>query len=421
MTSLYAILDIVENQSIVHHVVSLNISDPDNISYVPFGTISGFEDKYFFSAILDPVQSKIFFGLSDSTSNTSVENIYLYSITFPDLATVTPFCTINTVYVNLNPQATYNIADNLFYYAINNDPNGFDYTINTIDSDGNIVVTSINVSNIQNSNYGIPIFNDYIYATLRPGNSFTVYYASLNDNTSGSITSPITPQPPGNIWSVFDLSGVLWGSSQMDASDPPGLSLYQLQCTQNGLPGSDSFPVAFIGDMPTTYENNSITNITLFTPSACIHGSSKVHLADMTKKQISTLTTSDIVRCPDNKQAKIKQIIPCWNHLPNQPSQQMIVFEKDSLSHNTPDERFAIDPQHPICTIDDYLKYGIYALRPARMFANNRTIYRDTIDNIHLGIMEPNIRYDLVLEGSNVYIANNVVVKARKSFRDRGY
>lgn len=416
MTSLYAVLDTVSNDSIVHNVVSINISDPDNISYVFFGTIAGFEDKYFVSTTLDPVQSKLFFALSDSNSNTSVENIYLYAVSFPDLLNVTPFCATNTVYINLNPQVTYNVADNLFYYAINNDPNGYDYTVNTIDSDGTITVTSINTSNIQNANNGIPIFNNYMYSTYRPGNSFTVYYASMSDNTTGTISGLIFPQPPGQIWSVFDLNGVLWGTTEYSASSPPSYSLYKLQCTQNGLPAPDQFPVEFIGDMSTTFEDNLISNITLFTPSACIHGSATIVLANNTQKQISSLTTSDVIRCPDNKQAIIKQIIPCWNHLPNQPSQQMVVFEPNSICYNTPDSWFAIDPGHPMCTVDQYLKYGINALRPAMMFINRRTIYRDTIDNIHR-ILEPNIRYDLVLEDSNVYVANNVVVKARKSFR----
>jgi hypothetical protein len=82
-TQLYAILDIGTVGSIVHQVVSIDISDPNNISYVPIGTIAGFADKYFVSATFDPVSSKIFFALSNSDSNTSVDNIYLYSVTFP--------------------------------------------------------------------------------------------------------------------------------------------------------------------------------------------------------------------------------------------------------------------------------------------------------------------------------------------------
>jgi hypothetical protein len=418
MTNLYAILDIGTIGSIVHNVVSIDISDPDNITYVQFGTIAGFADKYFVSTTLDPILSKIFFALSDSDANTSVDNIYLYSVTFPDLLTVTPFCTNNTVHINLNPQITYNVADNLFYYAINNDPLGYDYTINTIDLNGNIIVTSINVSNIQNSSNGLQIFNNYIYATYRPGNSFNAYYAAINNNTTGSIGSPITPQPPGQIFSIFDLNGVLWGTTQYNGSSPPSYSLYRLQCTTNGLPASNPFPSQLVGSMPTTFENNLIANMTLFTPTACIHGSSKIFLANGTQKQISNLTPSDIVLCPNNGQAKIKQIIPCWNHVPNHPSQDMIVFEKDSICLNTPSERFAIDPEHPMCTINEYLKDGNNALRSPKTFLNNRIIYRDNIDLIHnRGVLETNIRYDLILENSDVYIANNMVIKAKSSFK----
>jgi len=263
-TQLYAILDIGTVGSIVHQIVAIDISDPDNIAYVPFGTIPGFADKYCVSATLDPVAGKLFFALSSSDSNTSVDNIYLYSVTFPDLSTTTPFCVSNTVYVNLNPQAAYNVADGLFYYAINNDPMGYDYSVNTIDGSGSIVVTTINVSNIQNSSNGLPIFNGYVYAPYRPGNSFTAYYASLTGNTTGSINSPITPQPPGQIWSVFDSTGVLWGTTQLGASSPGSYSLYRLQPTTAGLPASDPFPSAFVGDMPTTFQTNAIANATLF-------------------------------------------------------------------------------------------------------------------------------------------------------------
>jgi hypothetical protein len=272
--SLYAILDsgtvgsIVHNVgSIVHNVVSIDYSDPNNITYVPFGTIAGFADKYFVSATLDPISSKLFVALSDADSTTSVTNIYLYSVTFPDLLTITPFCVNNTVYVNLNPQVTYNVADNLFYYAVNNDPLGYDYTVNTIDSSGNITVTSINTSNLQNSSNGLQIFNNFIYATYRPGNSFTVDFADINNNTTGVITSPITPQPPGQIWSVFDSNGILWGTTQVAASSLPSYSLYKLQCTTAGLPASSPFPSELVGDMPTTFESNLITNITLFAPA----------------------------------------------------------------------------------------------------------------------------------------------------------
>jgi hypothetical protein len=262
--ALYAILDIGDAGSLVHRVVSIDVTDPNNITYVPFGNIVGFADKYFVSATLDPVSGKLFFALSDSDSNTSVDNVYLYSMTFPDFLTATPFCVSNAVYVNLNPQVTYNTADGLFYYAINNDPLGYDYAVNTIDSSGNIVATSISTSDIQNSSNGLQIFNNHVYATYRPGNSFTVYHAGISDSSTGSITSPITPQPPGQIWSVFDANGMLWGTTQYGASSPPGYSLYRLQCTTGGLPASNPFASELIGAMPSLFEGNLIANMTLF-------------------------------------------------------------------------------------------------------------------------------------------------------------
>jgi len=271
-------LDIGTVGSIVHQVVSIDISNPSNITYVPIGTIAGFTDKFFVSATFDPVSSKIFFALSNSDSNTSVDNIYLYSVTFPDLLTVTPFAVSNTVFVHLNPQVTYNTANGLFYYAINNDPLGYDYAVNTIDTSGTIVVTSINDSNLQNSSNGLQIFNDHIYATIRPGNSFTVYYAGISDNTTGSISSPITPQPPGQIWSVFDLNGVLWGTTQLTGSSPPSYSLYKLQPTTAGLPAADPFTSEFVGDMPTTFGTNLIANATLFTQTVSAPAPNQVNV-----------------------------------------------------------------------------------------------------------------------------------------------
>lgn len=421
MTTIYAILDIGTVGSIVHNVVSIDISNPDNITYVPFGTIAGFSDKYFVSATLDPISSKIYFALSDSDLNTAVDNMYLYTVTFPDLLTITPFCSTNTVYINLNPQTVYNVTDHLFYYAINNDPSGYNYTVNTIDTSGNIIVTSINTTNIQISATGLPIFNGYIYAPFRLNNSFVVYYTSITGNTTGSITSPITPEPPGQIWCTFDLNGNLWGTTEYDGSSPQSYSLYKLQCTSGGLPASDPFTSELIGNMPTTFNDDFIANMTVFIPTACIHGSSKVLLSNNTQKQVSKLTLLDNVLCPDGTTDKIKQIIPCWNNMPNSPPQYMIVFEKDSISPNMPNERFAIDPEHPMCTIEQYSKDGNNALRPARKFVNGKTIYRDRIDYIHnQKKLESNMRYDLVLENSDVYIANNLVIKARRSFKHIG-
>jgi hypothetical protein len=147
------------------------------------------------------------------------------------------------------------------------DPLGLIIKSITIDS-GTIVVTSINASNLQNSSNGLQIFNDHIYATIRPGNSFTVYHAGISDNATGSISSAITPQLPGQIWSVFDLNGVQWGTTQYDGSSPPSYSLYKLQSTTAGLPASSPFISELVGNMPTTFENDLIANMALFARTA---------------------------------------------------------------------------------------------------------------------------------------------------------
>jgi len=78
------------------------------------------------------------------------------------------------------------------------------------------------------------------------------------------MSSPITPQPPGQLWSVFDLNGVLWGTTQYSGSSPPGYSLYRLQPTTAGLPAASPFTSALVGEMPTTFQDNLIANAALF-------------------------------------------------------------------------------------------------------------------------------------------------------------
>ena len=72
---------------------------------------------------------------------------------------------------------------------------------------------------------------------------------------------------------LFRFKWYRMGTTQYSGSSPPNYSLYRLQCTTNGLPASDPFQSELIGNMPTTFENNFIANMTLFTPTACIHGS----------------------------------------------------------------------------------------------------------------------------------------------------
>ncbi len=55
------------------------------------------------------------------------------------------------------------------------------------------------------------------------------------------------------------------GAIQYDGSSPPGYSLYQLQCTTDGLPASSPFTSELVGDMPTTFGSDLIANMTLFT------------------------------------------------------------------------------------------------------------------------------------------------------------
>ena len=125
MNNLCTVIDVNDSGSIIHQVISIDKSDPLNIKYTLIGTIKGYPDKYFVCAVLDLELNKLFFALSSSSYNSYVDNVDLYSVTYPDLLTITPFCQNNTVDIFFNPQITYNPANKLFYYSKNYDPNGF--------------------------------------------------------------------------------------------------------------------------------------------------------------------------------------------------------------------------------------------------------------------------------------------------------
>ena len=109
----------------IHQVVSIDISDPNNISYVPFGTISRICRQIFVSATFDPASSRIFFALERfGFEYEPLKIFYLYSVTFPDLTTITPFLFKQYSLYKSESLKSPMIPNGLFYYAINNDPLG---------------------------------------------------------------------------------------------------------------------------------------------------------------------------------------------------------------------------------------------------------------------------------------------------------
>ena len=111
------------------------------------------------------------------------------------------------------------------------------------------------------------------------------------------------------------------------------------------------------------------------------------------------------------------------------PSQQQphtcIIFEPNALGDNQPSERLIIDPGHPMCTLEEYKNNNIDALRKALDFVD------DNNNLIHItNWSDPTIeyediyhkRYDVVLEHPyTTFIANNMVIKSRKSIYEAGY
>jgi len=123
---------------------------------------------------------------------------------------------------------------------------------------------------------------------------------------------------------------------------------------------------------------------------------------------------------PDCKTTTVKELVPCWLNIPNNPYHKCIIFEKDSLAPNMPNERFIIDPIHPMSMIDDYENNGLIL---AQDFVNGKTIYETDYKEVQEMFPKNMIhnRYDLVLTKGDTYIANNVVVKSRTSLKNTGY
>ena len=179
------------------------------------------------------------------------------------------------------------------------------------------------------------------------------------------------------------------------------------------------------------YNNGSVNNYTLnsstssFTISAvCLHENSKV-ITETGLKKIKDLTSDDKILSGNNEFAKVLEIVPCWIQIPNQSVHTCVIFEPNALGDNQPSERLIIDPGHPMCTLEEYKNNNVDALRKALDFVDdNNSLIR--ISNWS----DPSIeyddiyrkRFDIILEHPHsTFIANNIVIKSRKSVEDPGY
>ena len=177
-----------------------------------------------------------------------------------------------------------------------------------------------------------------------------------------------------------------------------------------------------VGDTLNTQDNSKtyLNPILFFGPTACIHSSSKVLLSDGSYKLITNVTSGDQVYSPDCKTAVVKEVVPCWLKVPNNPFHKCVVFEKDSLAPNVPSELFIIDPGHPMSFATNYDNNGLMS---AKEYVNGKTIYMSDYNDVKEMFPEDmkHNRYDIVLNRGDTYVANNVIVKSRTSFKTAGY
>jgi hypothetical protein len=156
---------------------------------------------------------------------------------------------------------------------------------------------------------------------------------------------------------------------------------------------------------------------------ACLHGSSLIQMKNETKR-LDQIKVGDLVLSGTNlnEYAKVKDIAQCWLSFMG-TDHDAIIFEIDSLGENEPTQKLIIDPGHPMCTQEQYLKNGHDSLRPAATFweeLKGDKIYTKKWTDIFVQ-EEPSVRYDLILEEPhNNYIANGIVVRS-KGYRDHRY
>jgi hypothetical protein len=328
--------------------------------------------------------------------------------------------------INFTPISNSSIILNSSYYTT--DMNSGTYSSEefrnlTIDNDGNLYCASMtgkvyslnNNGTINNklhnmflNNAGTIAINDGIfYAVSNVGgkdffNRTDILFVTEIINDSSSPVSSVANNQSNNIYYYYNVLNELWSTEgtlnttfRVDNSD--GSNTLDAQTLKQVY-----YPILFFG------------------PTACIHSSSKVLLSDGSYKLITNVTSGDQVYSPDCKTAIVKEVVPCWLKVPNNPFHKCVVFEKDSLAPNVPSELFIIDPGHPMSFATNYDNNGLMS---AKEYVNGKTIYTSDYNDIKERFPEDmkHNRYDLVLNRGDTYVANNVIVKSRTSFKTAGY
>lgn len=264
--------------------------------------------------------------------------------------------------------------------------------------------------------------------------------ANLNytqDGTVATITNyqipNTTTQPnfiPGNTYSLeFTTNEFYFDPASSTANTVP----FNLTMTVNN--GTDNI----ISYSTTTYPYNGVMlddpsfptefnvprgNANFSVSVSCLRGNSLVTTLTGLQTIKSVLQNTKILT-PEDTYIPIKEIVICWLKESHKDYyHDAIVFEPNSLGPNEPSTKLVIDPGHPICLKDEYLKHGLTALKKAGEYLNNNTIYKIKWNDPSIKDSEDEKinRYDLILEDSYpTYMANNIVIQARKAIKDDTY
>jgi hypothetical protein len=253
-----------------------------------------------------------------------------------------------------------------------------------------------------NPNAGGSPFNNQVFTILTP--------------TTASITlSVIVPAGPRTISLKMIPITAMTSPSYPPPNDTP---MANFQVSFNSSPPSLS-TVGTVSRNGSNFGSNNVGGMTATVNVACIHGSSLIQMRNGTKRLDEIEKGDEVLSGTNlNEYAKVKDIAKCWLSFLG-TDHDAIIFEPYSVGNN---KHLIIDPGHPMCTQEEYLKEGYDALRPAGTYWEEENVQVITKKWTDIFVQsEPSIRYDLILETPyNIYIANGVVVRA-KGYRDHRY
>lgn len=249
-----------------------------------------------------------------------------------------------------------------------------------------------------------------------------------------SLIDSLPPLASGSPWVISSISGPynLTGpvGSQIlsiPASTLLGQGIYSVTITANTniidagevLSNTVFATVGFPGGSAVILQADATASIAI-----CIHGSSKIKLDNDDNIEIRNIQPKQKIIAADGQISEIIEAVECWTGIDNKIFGNCIIFEKDSLGQGIPSERLAIDAGHPISTPDDYKKYGDSSLKPAKLYIDpKKGIYSVTWNLVETLLPGENKRYDLIMKDDSckAYIANGLVVQARKDRKTPGY